>query len=547
MASTPCSQFSQKEARLLLAKHSIQNHQVSSIKKTAFLYDVPRTTLRDRLQGTRPQNEANARKRKMLPSEEQALVNWILDLDRRGFPAYIINIRDMANTLLAERGQNPPPIPVGKNWAPRFINSHHELKMKWNRKFNSQRAKCEDPKTIHTWFQRVEETRLQYGILDDDTYNFDETGFMMGVSTTAKVITSADTLGRAILLQPGNREWTTSIETINALGWTIPSFIILAGKVHQSGWYRDLPPGTEIGVSDNGWTNDELGVQYIKHFNTHTESRTKGTYRLLILDGHGSHATPEFDQYCTANKIITLCMPPHTSHLLQPLDVGLFSPLKHAYGREVQDYIRLGIHHIDKEDFLTIYRSARLSVFTEQNIKSGFRATGLIPYNPERVLSSLTITKTPSPPRSIAIPSSPWVAETPHNLTELEKQAKLVRERLQHTSQSPTNQAISQLVKGCQMAMHSAAFLAKENKELRIANERRERKKQHRRQYIARGGTLQAEQGQFLIERAENSRQGDSQIDGATVRQRAPKTCSNCGIQGHTRTTCPNSQRINPT
>ena len=54
----------------------------------------------------------------------------------------------MADTLLTARGQNPPPQPVGKNWVSRFINAQPELQTKWNRKFYSQRAKCEDPKII---------------------------------------------------------------------------------------------------------------------------------------------------------------------------------------------------------------------------------------------------------------------------------------------------------------------------------------------------------------------------------------------------------------
>jgi DDE superfamily endonuclease len=238
-------------------------------------------------------------------------------------------------------------------------------------------------------------------------------------------------------------------------------------------------------------------------------------------------------------------MPPHTSHLLQPLDVSCFSPLKRAYGKEIQKYIQQGIHHIDKEDFLTIYSTVRQQVFTEQNVKSGFRATGLLPYDPQRVLSTLTVIKTPSPPGTAEGPSPLWVAETPHNLTELEKQAKIVRELLQRTSQSPTNQAVTQLIKGCQIAMHSAVILAKENKELRTANERRERKQQYRRQYIAQGGVLQTQQGQFLTQTRENRDQEAGQNKGVVVRQRAPKTCSNCGIQSHTRTTCSNIQRIN--
>lgn len=63
-------------------------------------------------------------------------------------------------------------------------------------------------------------------------YNFNETGFMMGIAATLKVVTSSDTIGRAINVQPGNRDWVTAIEGINASGWSIPPFIILSGKLH---------------------------------------------------------------------------------------------------------------------------------------------------------------------------------------------------------------------------------------------------------------------------------------------------------------------------
>jgi hypothetical protein len=172
-------------------------------------------------------------------------------------------------------------------------------------------------------------------------------------------------------------------------------------------------------VSDNGWTNDGLGVEWIKHFHRYTESRSSGAYRLLILDGHGSHATPEFDQFCTENKIITLCMPAHTSHLLQPLDVGCFSPLKTVYGHEVSELARRGVFHVDKLDFLWIYTRIRLIALSEQNIKAGFQATGLIPFSPERVLTCLTVVRTPSPPGTAADGSGPWTAETPRTVNQL--------------------------------------------------------------------------------------------------------------------------------
>ena len=72
-------------------------------------------------------------------------------------------------------------------------------------------------------------TKAKYGILDDDVYNFDETGFMMGIIIPAMVVTTSDGRGRAKQAQPGNREWAIVIQGVNALGWAIPPFIILAG------------------------------------------------------------------------------------------------------------------------------------------------------------------------------------------------------------------------------------------------------------------------------------------------------------------------------
>src|ERR1700716_272618 len=167
-------------------------------------------------------------------------------------------------------------------------------------RYDYQRARCEDPEIIKNWFSLVQSTIAKYGILEQDIYNFDETGFQMGVASTAKVITSSShSTSRVRALQPGNREWVTVIESINASGWALPPMVIFAGKVHQSTWYQDIPGDWTIGLSENGWTNDNLALQWLQEvFEKHTAARTIGRYRLLILDGHGSHGTAEFEFFC---------------------------------------------------------------------------------------------------------------------------------------------------------------------------------------------------------------------------------------------------------
>ena len=225
----------------------------------------------------------------------------------------------------------------------------------------------------------------------------------MGVITTVKVITGTNRAGRPRTVQPGNREWVTIIETINARGDTIPPLVIFEAIMHQAAWYKDdiIPHDWSIGVSANGWTTNEIGLYWLTQvFDKHTKDRTIGRYRLLILDGHGSHVTPKFDQFYLEHQIVVLCMPPHSSHLLQPLDVGCFSVLKRAYGHLVEQIMGRGVNHIDKCEFLPLYRQARQAALHQNNIQAGFATTGLVPYNPDHVLAQLhTEYQTPSPQR----------------------------------------------------------------------------------------------------------------------------------------------------
>ncbi|KAF4306716.1 hypothetical protein GTA08_BOTSDO06117 [Botryosphaeria dothidea] len=282
-----------------------------------------------------------------------------------------------------------------------FIRRTPELKAQRSRAYNRQRALNEDYKVISQWFKLVSSIKEKYGIQDEDSYNFNEIGFMIGVILAQSVVTGSDRRGRPKVVQPGNREWVTVIQGINAAGWAIPPFIIFAGKHHLSTWYKgnDIPRDWAIGLRDNGWTNNELGVAWLKHFNAHTKTRTVGTHRLLVIDGHESHISLEFQEICKENNIITLYMPPHSSHLLQPLDVGCFSLLKKAYGRQIESLARNHINHITKLEFLPAFKAAFDESITEKNICASFRGVGLMPHNPDAVLLKLDVQlRTPSPP-----------------------------------------------------------------------------------------------------------------------------------------------------
>ncbi|KAF5269036.1 hypothetical protein FOXYS1_31 [Fusarium oxysporum] len=403
---------SSDEARILLALQALQNHRKLSLRRAANIYEVNLWKLRRRQAGIQSRRDTIQKSRKLTDLEEQIIVQFVLDLDSRGFPSRLRFIEEIANSLLTDRNASP----VGKRWAHNFVKRQPELKTRLFRKYDYQRAKCEDPTIIRGWFRHVQNTIAKYGIRSDDIWNFDETGFMMGLIMAGMAVTGSERQGRPKAVQPGNREWITVIQAVNAEGQAIPPFIIGAGQYHLANWYREcnLPADWVIATSQNGWTNNQLGLEWLKHFDRSTTNRSVGAYRLLILDGHESHHSVDFERYCKENKIITLCMPAHASHLLQPLDVGCFAVLKKAYGREIEHLIRCSITHISKTEFFQAFYTAFKATFTESNIRGGFRGAGLAPFDPEAVISKLDVQlRTPTPPEEATEPSTPWASKTP--------------------------------------------------------------------------------------------------------------------------------------
>jgi hypothetical protein len=541
----------EQEGRILLAISDLKNKKIPNINRAAAIYNIPRTTLRYRLKGIQQKAEICPASIKLSPNEEESLVKWILDLAKRGLPPRPSLVRQMADHLLSKDGNQQ----VGKNWVYKLVNRRPELKSRFSRRYNYERAKCEDIKLIQEHFDRVQDTIQEYGILPEDIYNFDETGFAMGLCATAKVITGSDRYSRPHLLQPGNREWVTAIEAVNAMGWALPSYIIFKATTFiQYGWFDTLPDDWRLDISDNGWTTDAIGMKWLtKVFIPITNARTTGRYRMLILDGHGSHLTPQFDQICTENHIIPVCMPPHSSHLLQPLDVSCFAVLKRQYGQLVEQRMRLGFNHIDKHDFLTAFPTARMMAYKAENIRNGFAATGLVPFNPDRVYQQLDIqVRTPTPPPSRASNSQSSCFQTPSNPRQLQRHATTIKRLIgQRTTSplSPINKAVDRMSKACEMTMNELSIIRKEVHDLRAANEKEKQKRRRSTRRIAHEGGLTRQEAQDLMQSQNqlsnpvaNNSTGPAEAErvASQPRVRAQFRCSNCNILGHRRNQCPN-------
>jgi hypothetical protein len=148
------------------------------------------------------------------------------------------------------------------------------------------RKMAHDPVLIADWFSRFYALREEFAVANEDIWNFDETGFQIGVGRTQWIIT-ASTSKRSYLATDGTRTLVTSVEAVSAGGAVIVEMLILPGKTHMERWYENLGDDVLVGVSDSG--NDELSYQYILHFNRQSKKTQVGAHRILLCDGYGSH------------------------------------------------------------------------------------------------------------------------------------------------------------------------------------------------------------------------------------------------------------------
>jgi hypothetical protein len=136
-----------------------------------------------------------------------------------------------------------------------------------------------------------------------------------------------------------------------------------------------------LGYSKKGWTDGEIGVEYIKDFHEQTKDKVKACTQVLLVDGHNSHYTLGFLLFARTHRIHVLCYPAHGTHVYQGLDVVIFGPLKVFWTQEKDKWTREKRTKIDKTNFLWIYVAAHVRALTPSNIKAAFKKMGVVPFN----------------------------------------------------------------------------------------------------------------------------------------------------------------------
>jgi len=190
---------------------------------------------------------------------------------------------------------------------------------------------------------------------------------------------------------------------------------------------RDVIEGAEdwiFAFNSKGWTSNPHGLDWFRRrFEPATREKANGEYRLLICDGHDSHITAAVVELCINNKIILMILPPHTSHLLQPLDVAIFASIKAYLATETKKFINCGIARQQRPEWLTAYAKARELALTKCNIYSAFHGAGLVPFYPKKAIDQLpkSASVNPQTPEKQSILESILLSSSPPNSDDLQK------------------------------------------------------------------------------------------------------------------------------
>ena len=141
------------------------------------------------------------------------------------------------------------------------------------------------------------------------------------------------------------------------------------------------PLGCIGGANKSGWMNEDLYVNFIKHFIHHVRS-SKEQPVLLILDNVDTHISPTAIDLARENGVVMLTIPPHTSHYLQPLHRTCYGLFKIAFGVAMEGWMRSHPGRIVTiNDVPSPVAESQLHSLTIRNIQNGFCVSGIHPYN----------------------------------------------------------------------------------------------------------------------------------------------------------------------
>ena len=362
----------QAQASMENACHAVRDGM--SVRRAAEEYNIPRSTLHDHVSGKVLAGSKSGPGSYLNASEEEDLVNFLTGISALGYSRTVKQVVEIVQRVVDKKGMN---CQVTTSWWKSFKSRHKEITLRNPETLSHCRIRGASDSNIEHYFDLLEKTISEAELSEKpcQIFNLDESGFPLSPKPPKVVAKRGDKHPSAIT---GERGQITVLSCCNAGGYALPPLVIFDCKSLKPELAFGEVPGTMYGLSDKGWIDTEIFEEwFLNHFLLYAPPARP---LLLLMDGHSSHFSPLFVNRAAEEHVIVFCLPPHSTHKTQPLDKGVFGPLKKSWQEVCHSYmIKNPGKVVSRYQFSMLFAQAWIAAMTPRNIISGFSVTGVYP------------------------------------------------------------------------------------------------------------------------------------------------------------------------
>ena len=335
------------------------------------------------------------------PDQEAVFVKHLLMCADALWPITTHQLKDYIerfvtiNRSRATRFRNGRP---GKDWVSGFLRRHPELKQRRAHAISAAKAWGTTPAKLREFFDRLKPLLKSDGpdyCAPDCILNYDETALGDDAGDPRVITRRSTKTARAVL--NNNRANRSIMFAVTGDGTCLAPYVCTKAKFKEDEITAFSPPHCFYGTSKSGWFNMSVFDSWFESVVVPWALSKGDRKRMVIGDNLSAHLSPVTLKRASEVKVFFRLLPPNTTHFMQPLDVSFFSPLKGSWKQQLLDYKRTKLSKtVLKKDFAAEFKKL-FATIKKETIISGFKATGLVPFNPEAAVARMPCTRSETP------------------------------------------------------------------------------------------------------------------------------------------------------
>ncbi len=349
-----------------------------TLREASMQFGVPKSTLHDRVSGRVQTGAPPGAPKYPDDEEEEELVRWMEGWAQIGYAKNVKEIRAVVGAIVAVK-HNLDCAVVSHGWWDHFRSRHPHLTLRTGETLAYRRAVGMNRVVIDNYFDLLGEVLESNDLARRPhlVFNADETDLPLQHRAGKRVAIRGQK--HVHVINSGNKAQVAVLACASAAGYAIPPMVIFQRKNLVTQLTSQEVPGSIYDLSDSGWMDWLFREWFHRHFLNYAPSARP---LLLLLDGHSSHYNLEFIREASSEGVVVFCLSPNTTHMCQPLDVTAFHCLKMYWDEECDKFMSTNPGKIvTVYQFSFLFSAAWVRAMTPKTITSGFKATGIVPFN----------------------------------------------------------------------------------------------------------------------------------------------------------------------